>query len=590
MPEYLSPGVYMEEVDKGPKPIEGVSTSTAAFIGFTEKIPFVKTRKHNGEFEDTPLINQPKLITSWTQYTDKFGGFVEGAYLPYSVYGFFQNGGERCYVISVQKVSKSNIKLLNGKLNIEAKHAGLGGDRLRFKIDAPKESQAETGTAKAEVEAANAKVAKAKEEAKKVKAEAAKAKAGDKAEAVAKVTAAQEKVSKAQAEAAEAKAKEGESSFTITVERQKLDGKWEMAEKLDDITLKLEELEEGNGAKKNRVKVAYKYNRVPQWINIKTQGENLPALTELWQEEPAWQYLKFEREQLPVPTRPKIEGNVADRTGMGSLEALDDVSIVCIPDLMNTSDEKIIRDVQDAIVSHCERMGDRVAILDPLPDQNPEQIRDWRLPDSSYSTLYYPWLEIMDPVQDRPIFIPPSGHIAGIWARTDNTRGVHKAPANEDLRNIIGLEREVTKGEQDILNPNGINCLRSFPRRGTRVWGGRTLSSNPSWRYINIRRLFNFVEQSIERDTQWVVFEPNDPDLWARIRRDVSAFLKGVWRSGALFGLTEDQAFFVKCDEDLNPPEARREGKLFIEIGMAPVYPAEFVIFRIMQWDGSETE
>jgi hypothetical protein len=227
-----------------------------------------------------------------------------------------------------------------------------------------------------------------------------------------------------------------------------------------------------------------------------------------------------------------------------------------------------------------------VAILDPLPGLKPQEMKNWRLngmPDSSYATVYYPWIEIMDPVQNRPMLIPPSGHMAGVWARSDSTRGVHKAPANEVIRNITGLAMGITKGEQDILNPIGVNCLRAFPGQGTRVWGARTLSSNPSWRYLNVRRLFNFVEKSIENSTQWVVFEPNDYSLWSRVTRDITAFLKGVWASGALFGRTPDQAFYVKCDEELNPPESRDLGRLVIEIAMSPVKPAEFVIFRIMQ-------
>jgi hypothetical protein len=174
--------------------------------------------------------------------------------------------------------------------------------------------------------------------------------------------------------------------------------------------------------------------------------------------------------------------------------------------------------------------------------------------------------------------------MAGVYARVDNTRGVHKAPANEIVRTVLGLEVNVTKGEHDLLNPIGVNVIRSFPGRGIRIWGARTLSSDASWRYIPVRRLFNMIEESIERGTQWVVFEPNDPFLWGRVKRDVSAFLKVIWRSGALFGATPDQAFYVKCDAETNPPELRDLGQMVVEIGIAPVKPAEFVIFRIGQW------
>jgi len=220
----------------------------------------------------------------------------------------------------------------------------------------------------------------------------------------------------------------------------------------------------------------------------------------------------------------------------------------------------------------------------------PQEIRKWRMAtagfDSSYAALYYPWIQVDDPVTSRPIYMPPSGHIAGIWARNDNTRGVHKAPANEVVQGALGLAYGVTKGEQDTLNPDGVNCIRAFPGRGIRVWGARTLSSNPSWRYINVRRLFNMVEKSIEAGTQWVVFEPNDPFLWFRVQRDVSSFLTTLWSAGALFGASPAQAYYVKCDEELNPPESRDLGRLIIEIGLCPVKPAEFVIFRISQWAG----
>lgn len=207
--------------------------------------------------------------------------------------------------------------------------------------------------------------------------------------------------------------------------------------------------------------------------------------------------------------------------------------------------------------------------------------------DTKYGALYYPWIRIANPLGNgASILVPPSGHLAGIYARSDTERGVHKAPANEVIRGVMAVETQITKSEQDILNPVGVNCIRAFPGRGIRVWGARTLSSDASWRYINVRRLFNFVEESIQQGTQWIVFEPNDQALWARIRRDVSAFLTTVWRSGALFGLTPAEAFYVKCDEENNPTATRDLGQVVIEIGLAPVKPAEFVIFRISQWAG----
>jgi len=276
--------------------------------------------------------------------------------------------------------------------------------------------------------------------------------------------------------------------------------------------------------------------------------------------------------------------------------------MVCVPDLVTAVsnngdvDLDMFNAVQSQIITHCELTGDRMAILDPPPGLSAQQVAEWRqnsaMYDSKYATLYYPWIQVANPLagpdsdEPRIISMPPSGHLAGIWARNDDTRGVWKAPANEVIRGALDVDLKITKGEQDLLNPMGVNCIRPFGTRGIRVWGARTLSSDPSWRYVNVRRLFNFIEESVMLGTQWVVFEPNDMDLWQRVKRTIYAFLVQRWREGALFGAPPEEAFYVKCDEETNPPESVDEGKLVVEIGIAPVKPAEFVIFRISQWQG----
>jgi len=204
--------------------------------------------------------------------------------------------------------------------------------------------------------------------------------------------------------------------------------------------------------------------------------------------------------------------------------------------------------------------------------------------DSSYAGYYYPWIEVSDPHTNRQKLVPPGGHVAGIIARSDATHGVHAAPANEPVRGAVSLQHEITKDEQDILNPKGINCLRSFQGRGIQLWGARTTSSDPSWKYINVRRLFLYVEQSIEEGTEWAVFESNDKDLWARVRQSVENFLTTVWRDGGLQGSTADEAFYVKCGEETMTQDDIDNGRLIVEIGISPVKPAEFVVFRIGQW------
>ncbi|MBN1136781.1 MAG: phage tail sheath family protein [Anaerolineae bacterium] len=542
MPEYLSPGVYVEEVDRGPKPIEGVGTAMAAFVGFTEKAEY--QRLVDGEMITEHLLNKPQLVTNWTQYVQRFGGFVEGAYMPHAVYGYFHNGGSRCYVISVKTIGSAQVPLLgtDGKpyLIARAKQAGFDGLRLRVKIDVP-ELPAPKGKGKA-----------------KEGEEEAAAEAGPL------------------------------PPFTVTVERQGISGAWQVKEVLPDVTLV--EVED-NGAK--QVQVAYKNNKASELVDLLIPDVSAP-LAKVWPTTQQ-QSLNMEQQQLLPATSSEFKGDVIARSGVEGLEALDDVTMLVVPDLMSVPpgeklDLDMVKAVQTGMIAHCERLADRVAVLDPPPNATPQEIKEWRMNiagyDSSYAALYWPWIQVDDPIQNRPILVPPSGHVAGIWARNDNTRGVHKAPANEVVLGATGLAYNCTKGEQDTLNPNGVNCIRAFPGRGIRVWGARTLSSNPSWRYINVRRLFNFVEKSIENGTQWVVFEPNDPFLWFRVQRDVTSFLTTVWSDGALFGSAPASAFYVKCDAELNPPESRDMGRLIIEIGMCPVKPAEFVIFRISQWAG----
>jgi phage tail sheath protein FI len=549
MPEYLSPGVYVEEVDRGPKPIEGVGTAMAAFVGFTEKAESV--REIDNELVVENLLNKPQLVTNWTQFTQRFGSFVPGVYLPQSVYGYFMNGGSRCYVVSVRTFPKAEATLMNasGKpaITAKARQAGVEGMKMRVRIGdlALPESTTKKSTAKKDEEAAEP----------------------------------------------EAPGNGGDYSYTLHVEKEALSGGWKPIETLTDVKVQMGVVEG-----KQQVVLAYKNNKLPKFIElILLETAALDKAMPREQE----QTLSIDKNLLEAPKSSEFRGDVSDRQGVEGLEVMDDITMVCVPDLMTTMpgeklELEMVKAVQTMMIAHCERLGDRVAILDSPPDMNPQEIKKWRMDtagfDSSYAAMYYPWIKVMDPATDQVIQIPPSGHLAGVWARNDNTRGVHKAPANEVVLGAVGLSYQTTKGEQDTLNPNGVNCIRSFPGRGIRVWGARTLSSNPSWRYINVRRLFNFVEKSIENGTQWVVFEPNDRKLWARVRRDVTAFLRTVWRDGALFGSSPAEAFYVKVDDELNPPESRDMGRLIVEIGLAPVKPAEFVIFRISQWAGPGSE
>ena len=267
------------------------------------------------------------------------------------------------------------------------------------------------------------------------------------------------------------------------------------------------------------------------------------------------------------------------RTGIEALKTIEDISIVAAPGLTSES-------VQGALITHAELMRYRIAVLDSARDDvGVNELRAHRGSyDSKYAAYYAPWIEVMDPANGRPLVIPPSGAVVGIYARSDNERGVHKAPANEVVRGITGLRANYTMGEQDLLNPQGVNLIRELSGRGTRVWGARTVSSDPEWKYVNVRRLFIFLEASIDRGTQWVVFEPNNEALWARVKSTVDAFLFGVWKTGALMGTKADDAYFVRCDRSTMTQNDIDNGRLVVTVGVAPSNPAEFVIFRIGQF------
>ena len=390
MPEYLSPGVYVEEIEIGAKPIEGVSTSTAGFVGMTEHIV-------DGTFDNDSLLNKAVIITSWGEFVKKYGRCEadKAPYLPPAVYGFFANGGQRCFVVRVKEGAED-------------------GDYV--------------GT------------------------------------------------------------------------------------------------------------------------------DNGPG----------------------------------SRTGLQAFNEVDEVNIVCIPGVTSKT-------VQTAMITHCENLKDRFCILDSVKDADMTAIQNQKndvVSEKGYAALYYPWVKVsIEKVETGKLnlvqgFVPPSGYIAGIYARSDTERGVHKAPANEIVRGALEIKLSITKGEQDILNPKGINCIRAFPGRGIRVWGARTTASNSLWKYVNVRRLFLYLEESIDEGTQWVVFEPNNEKLWGRVRATITEFLTRVWKDGALMGVKPEEAFFVKCDRTTMTQDDIDNGRLICVIGVAPVKPAEFVIFRIAQWAG----
>jgi phage tail sheath protein FI len=278
-------------------------------------------------------------------------------------------------------------------------------------------------------------------------------------------------------------------------------------------------------------------------------------------------------------------------TALWALGEVDDIAIVGLPDIVDLAEGEQ-KNAVDGLLGHCSELRYRMAIVDPPVDSSIAEVRRFRAQfDNTYGALYYPWLRITDPTR-RPdpggppatTDVPPLGYVAGIYARTDVERGVHKAPANEV---VLGMDRfvtNVTYDRQAVLNPEGVNALRFFEGRANRVWGARTMSSDPEWKYVNVRRLFIFLEHSIDNSTQWAVFEPNNERLWASIKQTIEDFLLTVWRTGALMGTRPEDAYFVRVDRTTMTQNDLDNGRLVCLIGVAPTYPAEFVIFRIGQW------
>jgi len=522
---YGAPGVYIEEPPSGSMPLQGVGTAVAAFVGFTAAYDPAE-----GDPNDPDGV-RPQLVTSWPQFERIYGGFAPGMFLPHAVKGFFENGGSTCFIVRIPTQS-------NGHPQRALPAAGR--------------QQVETLTVEALDPAASCEVV----------------------------------IEPPPHEQGQEQQPPGQE-FTLKVLQ---DG--QVKEDYSGVSL-------GRG-QRSVEKLVNEQSKL-----IRVEVHSVPGLS-LAERAPAPGRYPLE------PAKPaadgvspqQFKGSETDRTGYEGLAVAEDVTIVAIPDLVTVAtradgsfDGELYVSAQGQLVDWCESSRTRMAILDAPPGLNAQGALEWRESlgrDSAFGAAYYPHLVVPNPLA-RPgatngeqfLAVPPSGHVAGVWARTDTLRGVWKAPANEVCRGVTRLASDVTTGEQELLNPKQVNCIRAFGSNGIRIWGARTLASmDQSWRYINVRRLFIFIEETIRRGTQWVVFEPNDADLWARVRRTVDAFLHGLWLQGALVGATPRQAFFILCDETNNPQTSVDEGKLVVDIGIAPVKPAEFVIFRISQWQG----
>jgi uncharacterized protein len=556
VPEYLTPGVYFELRDAAPPVIRRVRTDITGFVGLAERGP----------------LNQPVQIDSWRQFQARFGNFVPYGFLAYSVKGFFENGGQTCFIVRIAgAIAARATRVLKNSpgedvLRLTAVNEGSWGNQIAIVLTQIRPSAL---------------------------------------------------------------------SFSLTVIRDRRD-----REVFPNLSINPEDeryfvrlINQGS----ERVAPS-------QWIQVEDLLPPEMIRTSLLLPDVAQSGLKNQigflaggQDGIASLTLDDFLGTsdplTVERRGLGVLERVDAVGIVAIPDIhtrpvLQPEPPPVVKPPQDpclppfatptslegteprleqppgfspdeifavqqAMVEHCERQQDRVAILDAVlrPDGKTSltiaEISDWRLrfdSERGFAALYYPWIRVVDPLQlaGEPLrTIPPCGHIAGLYARTDFTVGVHKAPANGELLWAEDVTVGINDNEQAILNPEGINCVRAFPGRGIRVYGARTISSNPDWRYINVRRLMLMIEEAVDESTQWAVFEPHDFMLRRLLVLSISSFLETVWRQGGLVGSTPADAYFIKCDETNNPPAVIDQGKLIAEIGVAPTHPAEFIIFRV---------
>jgi phage tail sheath protein FI len=626
MPEYLTPAVYVEETSFRSRSIEGVPTSTFGMAGVTEYGPVPYTVVEDG-LAEVLMVPGPSLVTSFTEYERAFGGMsVNGdpCWLALAARAFFANGGRRLYVSRVFSYTRTDPvpPATEGELDParnfaqlalpatgtalvrwQARWPGTYGRAVKVTVDYRRSKNVLIGGRLTGVAP------------------------GAAIELVATGTAVADRALPAYAAIRTVQRNSADPtqlgflddngdfqpppdgmagyhlSISVTVEAP--------GDRVDVYS----GLEIGTDHPRS-VFTVLQHRDPPDefalvWLQNRTAltpgttpGQLLEALLNRPQvippgrQGPFGAYLSGGGAGVDV-TADDLQGQTADpdnfrnpATGLEALGEIDDIAIVAMPDTVRFSDDAAAVDAVNALIEHCQRLRYRMAIIDPPKDSSISQVREFRSKfDTKYAALYYPWVRLVDPTR-RPdpggptpmLDLPPSGYVAGIYARSDIERGVHKAPANEVVLGIDKFVTNVTFDRQSVLNPEGVNALRFFEGRSNRVWGARTMSSDPEWKYVNVRRLFIYLEHSIDKATQWAVFEPNNERLWASIRETIEDFLVATWRTGALMGTKPEEAFFVRCDRTTMTQNDLDNGRLICLIGVSPTYPAEFVIFRIGQW------
>ncbi len=648
MPEYLAPGVYVEEVSFRSKSIEGVPTSTTGFAGMTAYGPV--------RYEGGPATTEPRLVTSFAEFERIYGGLQDlllGAdptttgtderdgYLAHAARAFFNNGGKRLYVsrVFVERPGAGGVVAADRRFGVASLAVpSVAGPAAAWRARWP----GRVGNVHLECKIVRSKNVAFKNAAGEL--QATRAKKGSVVEIFDTAVAATAALTAAAAAARAAN--RGERLTLDKLHVVEVDGNGKQTFIKSDGTVAVLAATSVIHLIELRVVVTVDAERVDVYDELGThrdQKRYLGKILQLADPEDENSVVWLQVDETPFAsaaaagaaasvdkhyaaalmhglvevggarlagghdgqevTAVDLEGKGPDPdakpddplsrgTGLAALGEIDDVAIVALPDSGGLSDKTQCEAATQALIAHAETNRYRIAVIDAPIGSSMTEVREFRGKfDSKYGALYHPWIEILDPLErpaqgapPRRLLLPPSGFVTGIYARSDIERGVHKAPANEVVRGLTKFEANINKGRQDVLNPEGINALRFFEGRGSRVWGARTISSDPEWKYVNVRRLFIFIEHSIDKGTQWAVFEPNNERLWANVRRTVEDFLLVLWKDGALLGSKPEEAFFVRCDRTTMTQNDLDNGRLICLIGVCPTKPAEFVIFRIGQW------
>ena len=516
MPEYVSPGIHVEEIELGPPPIKGVSTSTAGFLGETLRGP-----------------QEPRLITGFEEFKRLYGGFIPtgtgigNADLPFAIQGFFANGGQRCFVTRITAADALPVTADNDGMRISGIGPGTFGNRMAIKIE-PGSLQDPDGPTQ-----------------------------------LFKLTVLYwDVLPNPLVDPTDAAQRLNPNRREPTL--------LEVYDNLTDNPASIDFYETRIGGSSSLIGAVRTTTGIPTvraFGLLGTNGTDGGTIV---------------LNDYQGRTLPALPNGTVYKTGLMGFEEVDEIALVIAPA------HHTLQPLTTELITHCATLKDRFAILHSNPSSDTlANLTNIHPPmDTTFAAFYFPWIMVFNPLINQDSMIPPSGHIAGIYAKTDIDRGVFKAPANEVVVGATSLQFQVTKGEQDVLNPRGVNCIRVFASRGIRVWGARTASTHSLWKYINIRRFFLFLGESIDEGTQWVTFEDNSERLWARVRQTIVEFLMTQYRIGALMGARPEEAFFVKVDRTTMTQDDIDNGRVISIIGVAPVKPAEFVIFRLARFQG----